>query len=138
MLFRSYEEKLKNVSGNIIEEASILWLCIHHMIKSYQQLHPEWLYKRHEDISYNPLTEFEDIFRFMNLDFSDEIKNSVEELTSSSNPAEVTKEGRIHQLHRDSRANITNWKKRLTTKEIEMVRSITEDISNFFYSDDEW
>ena len=38
----------------------------------------------------------------------------------------------------DSRANVDNWKKRLTEDEIDRIRKMTEDVSPLFYSDAEW
>jgi len=50
----------------------------------------------------------------------------------------VTKDNKIHQLRRDSRANIYNWKKRLTDHEIGIIKDITKEVAPFFYKDDEW
>jgi hypothetical protein len=38
----------------------------------------------------------------------------------------------------DSRANISNWKKRLTEEEIDRIREITNEVSSHYYSDAEW
>jgi len=38
----------------------------------------------------------------------------------------------------DSRANLANWKKRLTSEEIARIRKMTESVSHLFYSDNEW
>jgi hypothetical protein len=38
----------------------------------------------------------------------------------------------------DSRANVDNWKKRLSMEEITRIRKMTEGVSHLFYSDAEW
>ena len=44
----------------------------------------------------------------------------------------------MHQLQRDSRKNIKNWKKRLSKDEIKLIRDKTEHLSNKFYLDKDW
>jgi hypothetical protein len=38
----------------------------------------------------------------------------------------------------DSRANLDNWKKRLSTEEVARIREMTGKVSKLFYSDEEW
>jgi hypothetical protein len=45
---------------------------------------------------------------------------------------------KVHSVKLDSRANMDNWKKRLTPEEINRIRTMTEEISSFYYSDAEW
>ena len=133
-----YKNQMELTSGNITEEASLLWVCIHSVIKYYQENYPSWVFKRHEDISRNPLKEFENIFQLLDLEFNKIIKEKIIDLTSSKNPSEVTKHGKIHQLKRDSLANIYNWKNRLSKNEIDQIKRITKATADHFYSDDEW
>jgi hypothetical protein len=61
----------------------------------------------------------------------------VEAHSSPANPREVAA-GVVHQLRRNSRANIWSWAHRLSPAEIHRVRRATEDVARFFYSDADW
>ena len=57
--------------------------------------------------------------------------------SSSENPTELTKK-KAHTVKLDSRANLDNWKKRLSEAEITRVRNMTGKTAKLFYSDEEW
>ena len=133
-----FDEKIHAFSGDFLEEACLLWSCLHFVIQKYRATYPNWIFLRHEDISRNPLVEFERLFQKINVDFSAEIRREVMKFSASENPQEVQKIGQIHQLKRDSRANIKNWKRRLTNEQIEKIRESTKAVSEHFYGDDDW
>ena len=133
-----FEKKINELSGDFLEEACLLWSCLHHVIQIYKEKYPNWIFKRHEDISRNPIKEFGEIFQKINIYFSAQIKKEIANFSASDNPREVQKEKKIHQLKRDSRANIKNWKKRLSEEQIEKIRKLTETVSNRFYNRDDW
>ncbi len=133
-----FEEKIRNFSGDFLEEACLLWSCLHFVIQKYREIYPNWIFIRHEDISRNPLAEFERLFQKLDVDFSVEIRREVMKFSASENPKEVQKSGQIHQLKRDSRANIKNWKRRLTIEQIERIRKLTSEVSDVFYGEDDW
>jgi hypothetical protein len=57
--------------------------------------------------------------------------------SSAENPTELSK-GKVHAVKLDSRANLDNWKKRLSADEITRVREMTGRTAKLFYSDEEW
>ena len=99
--------------------------------------HPEWIIKRHEDLSLNPVKEFRNIYRRLSIPFSEKIQSRIKKSTNNNNPSEAP-EGVTHQMQRDSKSNILNWQKRLTEKEVTTIRNIVQDISIHFYDDDTW
>jgi len=133
-----YEDQMLVPNKDIIEEGSLLWCCIHTVINYYQHRYPNWIYKRHEDISTNPITEFRALYKMLGLEFTHRIEKKIIQMTSFTNPSEVLNNKQVHQLKRNSRANIKSWKKRLTPEEIQKVRSITEPVARYFYSDEDW
>jgi len=133
-----YSNNMKSKNLDIVMEGCILWNCIHIIIWDFKKKYPEWIYKRHEDLSLNPMGEFEDIFTKIHVDFTSVVKEKIESTTSIYNPKEVEKEGKIHQLRRDSKANIKNWQNRLTKDQIIAIRKLTEEISHHFYKDEDW
>ncbi len=134
----NYRDQISRKNLPLIIEGALLWNCIHHVIRYYKRCFPGWIYKRHEDISIEPLKEFENIYSTLSLPFTASIKSAIISTTSGANPSEVVKSGQIHQLKRDSRANIKNWKKRLTNQEIATIRKITEPVASSFYTDEDW
>ncbi len=133
-----YKENMLTPNKDIIEEGSLLWCCIHKVIIYYQRHYPHWIYKRHEDISTNPITEFRVLYDLLGIEFTHRIEKKILQMTSFTNPPDVIKNGRVHQLKRNSRANIKTWKQRLTPEEIKKIRSLTEPIACYFYSDEDW
>ena len=133
-----YRSQINNPPKDFISEASLIWTCITKIIIEYQKLYPNWLYIRHEDLSYDPINEFELLFKRLGLSFSNKVKRFIQSTSSHSNPSEVSKKTKVHQLQRDSRKNIKNWKKRLSKDEIKLIRDKTEHLSNKFYLDKDW
>lgn len=68
---------------DIISQAILLWNCIHHAIKIYQNAQSNWLFVKHETLSSNPVGEFSVIYKFLGLEFTPEVTSSVLELRLS-------------------------------------------------------
>ena len=136
--FLDYKSIMNKRSNDFISEASLVWLCLTKIIIEYKKLYPYWLYIRHEDLSYDPMKQFELLFKKLDLVLTSKVKKFIQETSDHSNPSDVLNKGKVHQLERNSRENINNWKKRLTNKEIKKIHDITEHISSKFYSDKDW
>ena len=133
-----YRSQINNPPKDFISEASLIWTCITKIIIEYQKLYPNWLYIRHEDLSYDPIKEYELLFEKLKLPFLNEVKKVIHSSSNFSNPSEVANSKVVHQLQRNSRDNIKNWKKRLNNKDINKVRDLTEHLSQSFYSEKDW
>lgn len=136
--FKSIRSEIEDPPIEPIAEAALVWKCLTLIIMDYQKQFPEWLYLRHEDLSMDAMNEFEQLFSKLDLEFTEKVKAEIEKTSSSSNPREVEDESRVHELQRDSKANIISWKKRLNESEIKTVKQITKETADQFYSDDEW
>ena len=128
---REYVENEKDT----IHQAILLWNCIHHTINIYQENHPEWLFVRHEDISLDPDNQFQSIYKKFNLEFTHKSKSRILWSSSAHNPIEQQAQ---NEFVRNSKENIHNWKKRLSQNEIELIKVRTPEISNLFYTENEW
>jgi hypothetical protein len=122
---------------DIIDDAILLWRMFYFFINKLRQTHKNFIFTRHEDLSLNPVEEYEKIFSRLNIDFTEKIKNFILNSTRSSNPAEAPA-GIEHHLKRNSKENIKNWKNRLSVSEINRVKEAVADISKFFYSEKDW
>jgi hypothetical protein len=123
-------ESFAKQERDIVDQATLLWNIIHSMILHYRKTHPSWIYVRHEDLSRDPVEGFRGIFKKLRLPFSETTRSSVIAHSFAQKPAGA--------LMRDSAANVTTWKSRLTADEIVRVRTQVADVARHFYSEDEW
>jgi hypothetical protein len=109
----------------------------------YDSLHatlhgnPDFIAVRHEDLSLHPVDGFQTLYNSLGLDFTRRVEKMILTSSSSENPAEPSRNN-IYSVKLDSRANITNWKNRLSEDEIQRIRTITKGVSSLYYSDAEW
>lgn len=137
----SFEKEIRDFAKEercIIDQGILLWNCIHHTVKIYMQNHSEWMFVRHEDLSDNPLENYELIFQKFDLKFTSRVKKGILESSGSHNPTEPLSDKPSDELKRNSKENIKNWKKRLSPEEIETIRSRTNELSNTFYKEHDW
>jgi len=134
--FRDKVKEFSKNEKNIIEQGILLWNIINLNTLKFKQKYPQVYTVRHEDLSINPMVEFKKIFDYFHISFTPETNQYLLETTSESNDAEA-QNNVAHQLHRDSKANIYNFKNRLTENEIKQIRTGTEMVSHVFY-DQEW
>jgi hypothetical protein len=71
------------------------------------------------------------------LAYTAKVQETIRNSSSSENPAELSRR-KVHSVKLDSRANLENWKKRLSSDEIARVRDLTEDVASLFYADVNW
>ena len=123
--------------NDIVSQAALLWKFIYRFVHGTRDLFPEFNIVRHEDLSREPVTGFQALYRSLGLDFTEQVKSTIENSSSSENPARLAK-NKTHSVKLDSRASLDNWKKILSPEEISRIRKITEGVSESFYSEEEW
>lgn len=124
--------------SDIIDQAILLWNCIYHTVIGYKQRHPDWFFLRHEDVSAEPLHYFQKLYQFCSVELTPTIESRIQQFSSPQNPTEIPLVKGHHHIHLDSKANIQNWKKRLTAEEIRRIYMGTQRVASVFYTDDEW
>ncbi|MFM8322191.1 MAG: hypothetical protein ACKOC5_14860, partial [Chloroflexota bacterium] len=80
---------------------------------------------------------YQALYAGLGLDFTPQVQHTILTSSSSENPGELSKK-KVHSVRLDSRANLYNWKKRLTPEEIRRIRHLTEDLAAHFYPEIEW
>lgn len=123
-------------ADDIIGQASLLWRMVYRVVALTQKLHPDLIVVRHEDLSLDPLAGFRQLYEELGLDYTDKIQQVILNSSGSENPAELSKK-KVHSVKLDSRANVDNWKRRLSADEIERVRKITGEIAHIYYPEQE-
>ncbi len=115
---------------DIISQGILLWNLIYYMVYTYREKYAEkWYFIRHEDLSKEPLCEFEKIFAFLGLDFTESIQQYIRKSTDGS---------KINGINRNSKENLHTWKTRLSAEEVLRIKEGTEEIANHFYSPKDW
>ena len=130
---KDYKDVIKEYAEtkqDIIKQGILLWNTIYSTVQYYKEKYnDEWYFITHEDLSIDPINEFEKIFKYLNLNLDENIKNLIIESTTS-------KESSEHK--RDSKNNIKTWKNRLSKDEIDYIKKETEHVWTKFYSEDDW
>ena len=133
-----YREQMEVAkSDGIIGQSALLWNLIYGSVHTMLQRNPDFIAVRHEDLARDPVSQFHDLYKALDLDFTPDVEKTILTSSSSDNPVEPSRKN-IYAVKLDSRSNIDNWKKRLTAEEIDTIRKRTEEISPLYYSDAEW
>ena len=122
---------------DVVGQSALLWRMIYRFVHSTRSLHPDFKIIRHEDLSLDPITGYQALYDSLGLLFDDRVRDIILNSSGSENPKELSKK-KVHSVKLDSRANMDNWKKRLTAEEIIRIRRMTEEVSHLYYSDEEW
>ncbi len=142
LLMRDYLEPYRTamqseMPGDIVGQASLLWAMIYGCLYQMQERLPSLLFVRHEDLSQHPTQGFKDLYAELGLAFSPRVERAVVQSSSAENPDQSTP-GRVHSVHLDSRANLGNWKHRLSPDEVARILRITGDVARLYYPDQDW
>ena len=124
-------------SDDIIGQAALLWRMVYRVAARMMKLYPSFIILRHEDLSRDPVSCYRDLYAALDLGFTPTVEKTILNASSSDNPTELST-GKVHAVKLDSRANLDNWKKRLSSDEILRIRRITGKTVKLFYSDEEW
>jgi hypothetical protein len=128
-------EALQN-PRDVIGQACLLWRMIYWVVPQYQRNLPHSQIVRHEDLSQNPNQGFSKLYQDLGLSFTSRVQQDILKSSNSGNPQELS--NRAHATRLDSRANLYNWKHRLTPEEVYRVRELTEEVAAQYYSDNDW
>lgn len=131
------EEMRAIQKDDIVGQSALLWRMIYRSVHATRSLFPDFKIVRHEDLSLDPVAGYASLYETLGLTFDEKVRDTILNSSSSENPTELSKK-KVHSVKLDSRANMDNWKKRLTPEEITRIRKLTEDVSHLFYSDNEW
>jgi hypothetical protein len=138
LLMRDYLEpdqtQMKSIHPeDIITQSALLWRMIYRTVDAMRASHPDFMIVRHEDLSLDPVSGYRKLYEALDLPFNDQVRDTILNSSSSENPAELSQK-KVHSVKLDSRANMDNWKKRLTPEETERIRKLTEDVAPLFYN----
>lgn len=121
---------------NLLEEACLRWRVYHTVIRELQRRYPHWVYLRHEDLSLDPVSEFERLYSCLGIAWTEAIATQIHAMT---NPQNLTDAGdQVHVLSRNSLAVATHWQQQLGADEISYIREQTGALAKTWYADESW
>jgi Sulfotransferase family len=134
-----YERDLRKLrsSDDVVSQVSLLWAIVYDFIASLPDRPDSLRIVRHEDLSTNPVEGYRELYAALGLSFTARVEQAVRDASSPSNPKQISV-AQPYAVRLDSRANLFNWKERLTAEEIARVRALTYDVAARFYEADWW
>ncbi len=133
-----YRSRMQGMpADDIIGQASLLWMMVYESVQKACGKMPLVRVVRHEDLSSDPVPGFRRLYDELGLEFTPRVEQSITESSNSENPSELSRNN-VHSVRLDSRANLHNWKRRLSADEITRVRQLTEEVAYLYYPDVGW
>jgi hypothetical protein len=133
--FRTDMERV--AADDVIGQAALLWRMVYRAVHATVERFPSVIVLRHEDLSRDPLMGYARAFESLGLAYTAKVQETIRTSSSNENPAELSRQ-KVHAVKLDSRANLDNWKKRLSADEIARIRGLTEDVAQLYYADVKW
>ena len=131
--FKFEIEEYSKTQKDIVDQGILMWNIVHHMILRYKGINPDWIFVKHEQLSTDPQIEFGNIFKQLDIAYSKNIKKIISKYSNNTH-----REYSYNNIKRNSKLNIFSWKNRLTQYEIDKIKDKTSEISNNFYSEEDW
>lgn len=122
---------------DVVGQASLLWKMIYASVRSFERSVPGLISVRHEDLSVNPIDGFRHLYSRLHLDFSSRVEAFIGQASSSENP-KASPRGRADSVKLDSASNVKLWKRLLPEKDVDRIRTATEEVARFYYSNEDW
>ena len=132
--FRPEIEAAASRPDDIIGQGALLWRIIYANIDKNRGSELFQLV-RHEELSRNPVGEFASLFENLGQPFTEAARRRIERTTCNQNPSEVPKRRPFGTARLDSRANLENWRHRLSPAEVDRILNLVEPIAERFYPD---
>jgi Sulfotransferase family len=133
-----YRKEMRSVAADdVIGQASLLWTMVYRIVHANCKQNPSIRVVRHEDLSLDPVASYQQLYGELGLDFTPRVKRKIMDSSSSENPAELSRK-KVHSVKLDSRANLDNWKHRLSSAEIDLIRRATEEVAHLYYPEVDW
>jgi hypothetical protein len=132
----SFRNDLLRPPPTLFERAGLMWACVNTVLAGYIDQHPEWHWRRHEDLSAQPDVEIPRLFADLGLRWGKGVAAAVTQMTHGT--GSEAPEGVVHSLSRDSAAVPKVWRSRLSAKEIDSVRRWVEPVADRYYDAESW
>ncbi len=109
---------------------------IYETLPHIQELAPDTIVVRHEDLSRDPWGQFYALHEKLGISVNGPTNRALQFFCNSLNPAETSIEP-PHTVALNSQANLDNWKKRLDPEEIRRIHRLTSQVALRYYTSEE-
>ena len=134
---------LKNNNENIPEpddiigQGILMWKILYGYVQKLQKNNRDWIFAKHEDLSIDPIKEFELIFKKLGLPFTKKTKSKINKLCSKDN-SNYLLPGERDKNKRNSKKLIYRWHEILSKDEVTRIREEVSLISDYWYDQQSW
>jgi Sulfotransferase domain len=128
--FESEMRAALSPSWTLVERVALFWKVIYSIVDN--ERFPNVQLVRHEDLSADPEDGYIELFRRLELAYTAKVAAAIRRSTGAGNPAEVRVET-PHETELNSKANLENWRHRLTDHEVERIGELTSATAARFY-----
>jgi GT2 family glycosyltransferase len=135
--FRSDIADMHHRSGDLVGRVALLLRIVYSVVAQLQTRLPDLRVVRHEDLSRSPERNHAELYEALDLSLTEGALETIHRTRSAENPSEITRQD-PYASQVDSQVNHWNWKERLTTDEVEPVRSLTKDVAGLYYAEADW
>lgn len=139
-LLAAWEDELREAAretdSDIIGNAALLWSVMTDVIHKYRRRYPNWKIVRMEDLAMSPIERFQELWSYLDVPVSDQMRDAVREYTQGRPPE--SEDVGPYTVKRDSRRQALKWKEELDCGTIRRIREETAPVWNHFYREDEW
>lgn len=133
--FRAEMERI--APEDLIGQSALLWRMVYCVVHEVRERFPSVIVVCHEDLSRDAIAGYARLYEALGLKYTTRAQDTIRTSSSSENPRELSRQ-KVHAVKLDSRANLDNWKKRLSAEEIARIRSMTEDVAQLYYPNSNW
>jgi hypothetical protein len=123
-------------SADVVAQGCLLWRIVYGHVAFERERDRSIHLVRHEDLSANPLDEYERLYHLLDLSFTEKAKRTVARFTSARRRTEVSARRPFDVRPLDSHANLGNWRHRLSDEDVERIVAATRDAARAFYPED--
>lgn len=124
-------------SVGLVDRVSLLWDLVYRVVDALDERVPNLHVLRQEDLARSPVERFRAIYDAVGLEFTEDARQAVTASSRIGNPKELDLDT-PHSTMLDSAASLENWRHRLTSDEVERIRSRTEETAARYYGDVAW
>jgi len=124
---KPFEDLLRKAQGDC-EKIGTVWGATYYVMLQQKRMYPDWIVVQHEVLCRDPVGEFRELFRMLDLRWT----QKTDELITIS----TTRHGdKPYDLERISSQEPDKWKKELDPQQIQQVRQFVEPFGVKYYAD---
>ena len=124
-------------SDDIIGQGILMWKILYSYLQKLQKSNKDWIFVKHEDLSIDPMNEFQLLFKKLGFPFRNMTINKINKLSSTDN-SNYLLPGQRDNNKRNSKELIYRWHEILSKDEVSRIREKVSSISNIWYDEKSW